>query len=153
MQVLRVEGLPAGALEAAAVFHAEWLGKLPPPWGRGTSEAGGGARVSTPDLDGARSEARITRASPSPTAWVPSPEGEDLVLILPPADHTHRAWRLAVVQGLAREYAPLRVNAVASDDPDAIASALNYLDNAPGLTGQYLALDGIGAGDVIPSAQ
>ena len=84
--------------------------------------------------------------------WSPSPEGEDLVLIFPPADHTHRAWRLAAVQSLARQYAPLRVNSVASADTAAIASALAYIASAPGLTGQYLALDGIGAGDVIPSA-
>jgi len=73
-------------------------------------------------------------------------------LIFPPADHTHRAWRLAAVQELAREAAPLRVNAVASDDPAAIESALAYIENAPGLTGQYLALDDTGAGAVIPSS-
>jgi hypothetical protein len=35
--VLRIEGLPAGALDAAARFHAEWLPKaralVPPPLG------------------------------------------------------------------------------------------------------------------------
>ena len=113
MEVLRIEGLPAGALEATAVFHAEWLGR-----------------------------ARDLLAG-----------GSDLAFIFPPADHTHRAWRLAVVQGFAREFAPLRVNAVASDDEAAITSALAYLNSAPGLTGQYLPLDGIGAGDVIPSPQ
>jgi hypothetical protein len=153
MQVLRVEGLPAGALEAAAVFYADWLDKLPPLQGRGTSVAGGEAQAGTPEIESARGEVRNTRASPSPTAWVPSPEGVDVVLIFPPADHTHRAWRLAAVQGLAREYAPLRVNALASDDEAAIASALACLNGAPGLTGQYLALDGAGAGDVIPSPQ
>ncbi len=126
MRVLRIAGLPDDALEAAAVFYAE----LPPPWGRGSSVAGGEAPAGTPDV-----------------------EGEDVVIVFPPADHTHRAWRLAAVQGLARDHAPLRVNALASDDPAAIESALHYLEQAEGLTGQYLTLDGLGAGDVIPLPQ
>jgi hypothetical protein len=113
MQALRVDGLPAGALEASAMFHAECLG---------------GAR-----------ELLAT--------------GSDLAIVFQPADHTHRAWRLAIVQGLAREFAPSRVVAVASVDPAAIYFALHYLKSAEGLTGQYLALDGAGAGDVIPSPQ
>ncbi len=75
-----------------------------------------------------------------------------MAIIFPPADHTHRAWRLAAVQTLAREHAPLRVNALASADPAAIESALAYLEAAPGLTGQYLTLDSLGAGDVLTSA-
>lgn len=63
-----------------------------------------------------------------------------LTLVFDPADHTHREWRLAVVQGLARRLAPMRVNAVASADEVAIAAADTYLDNAPGVTGQYLPL-------------
>ena len=74
-----------------------------------------------------------------------------LTLVFPPADHTHRAWRLAVVQGLAREYAPIRVSALASDDEAAIAAALSYLEQADGVTGQLLLLDGFGAGEVIHS--
>jgi hypothetical protein len=108
MRVLRIAGLPDGALAAAAAFHAEWLGQ--------------------------------------------AVAGEDLVLIFPIADHTHRGWRLAAVQSLARDHAPLRVNALASDDPAAIESALTYLEQAEGLTGQYLALDSLGAGDVLTSA-
>ena len=104
MQVLRVTGLPAGALAAAAEFYAN----ITPP-----------------------------RA------------GEDLLLVFPPADHTHQAWRLAAVQQLARDLAPRRVNAVASQSEAAIASAATYLASAPGLTGQVLALDDAGAGPVI----
>lgn len=83
--------------------------------------------------------------------WLPRAQkpSADLVLIFPPADHTHRAWRLAAVQGLSREAAPRRVNALASDDETAIAAALAYLAGAPGLTGQYFPLDGTGAGEVI----
>ncbi len=63
-----------------------------------------------------------------------------LTLVFGPADHGHRAWRLAVVQGLARRLAPLRVNAVASADEVAIAAVDAYLAAAPGVTGQYLPL-------------
>lgn len=77
----------------------------------------------------------------------PAQGGEPfLLLVFPPADHTHRAWRLAAVQGLARELAPIRVNGAASDDEAAIAAALDYLQHAPGVTGQYWPLDGQGAG-------
>jgi hypothetical protein len=72
-------------------------------------------------------------------------EPEHLLIVFPPADHAHRAWRLAVVQELARAHAPVRVNAVASDDDAAIAAAQRYLDGAPGVTGQYFTLDGHGA--------
>ena len=68
-----------------------------------------------------------------------------LLLVFLPADHTHRAWRLAAVQGLAREHAPIRVNGVASDDEAAIVAALDYLAHAPGVTGQYWPLDAQGA--------
>jgi hypothetical protein len=69
----------------------------------------------------------------------------DLVLVFEPASHEHHAWRLAVVQQLARDHAPLRVNAIESDDETAIAAAMIYVDQAPGLTGQLLRLDGNGA--------
>ncbi len=74
-------------------------------------------------------------------------DGFDVVLVFPPTDQAHRAWRSAVVQGLAREHAPLRVNGVAVDDEAAIAAAEDYLARAPGVTGQYFTLDGEGAGN------
>ncbi len=73
----------------------------------------------------------------------------DWLLVFPPADHTHRAWRLAVVQGLARAAVPCRVNAVESDDPAAIAAARAFLAQASGVTGQMLPLDSQGAGGVV----
>jgi hypothetical protein len=75
--------------------------------------------------------------------------GEDLVLVFAPADHTHRGWRLAVVQELARAAAPRRVNAVESDDRAGIAAATTYLAAAPGVTGQLLRLDGEGVEPVL----
>jgi len=74
---------------------------------------------------------------------------DDCTLVFPPADHSHRAWRLAMVQGLARAHAPLRVNAVEGDDAAAIEAALAYLDSAHGVTGQLLPLDAAGAGGAI----
>ncbi len=66
------------------------------------------------------------------------------VLVFAPADHTHRGWRLAAVQELARAAAPHRVNAVASASDAAIAESAGYLDRAEGVTGQYLPLDDAG---------
>ena len=75
--------------------------------------------------------------------------GEDVILAFPAADHSHRAWRLAVVQQLARDAAPLRVNGLAGGDEAAIGAAMAYLAQSPGVTGQVLALDGNGAGKVL----
>jgi hypothetical protein len=71
------------------------------------------------------------------------------VLVFAPADHTHRGWRLAVVQDLARAAAPRRINAVASASDAAIAASARYLDRAEGVTGQYLPLDDAGGLDVL----
>ena len=76
-----------------------------------------------------------------------------LTIIFPPADHTHRGWRLAVVQELARQYAPLRINAVAGDSEAAIAMSVRYLDTAQGVTGQSLLLVGDEAGVVLSPPQ
>jgi hypothetical protein len=72
-----------------------------------------------------------------------------LVLLFPPADHTHRGWRAAAVASLARAAAPRRINAIVSGDATEIAAALAYLEAAPGVTGQLLTLDSHGAGEVI----
>lgn len=75
-----------------------------------------------------------------------------VTVVFPPADHTHRGWRVAAVQSLAHARAPRRVNAVASDDPVAIAAAAGWLAGADGVTGQYWPLDGHGAGEVLTSS-
>lgn len=77
--------------------------------------------------------------------------GESLVLVFEPASHEHRAWRLAAVQQLARDHAPKRVNAIESDNEQAIAAALRYVESAPGLTGHLLRLDRNGAGALLSS--
>jgi hypothetical protein len=65
-----------------------------------------------------------------------------LALVFPPAGHDHQAWRLAAVQGLARELAPDRVNGIVGRDEAAIAETAAFLAHAPGITGQLLEVDG-----------
>ncbi len=65
-----------------------------------------------------------------------------LALIFPPAGHDHQGWRLAAVQGLARELAPARVNGIAGANEAAIAETVAFLVHAPGITGQLLEVDG-----------
>jgi hypothetical protein len=69
-------------------------------------------------------------------------DGGDLAIHFPPADHPHRAWRLAVVQELAREAAPSRVNGVEGHDDPATAATIAWLADAPAITGQLFAVDG-----------
>ena len=107
MGLLRIAGLSADPLEAAAAFHSEHVAMI---------------RAATADL----------------------------LLVFPAADHTHRGWRLAAVQMLARAKAPLRINAVAGGSEAAITAAAEYLASAPGLTGQFISLDDEGAGAVLP---
>ena len=71
----------------------------------------------------------------------PLPLDKDLALIFPPAPCDHRAWRLAAIQGLARDAAPARVNGVVGSDEQAIAATLAWLDQAPGVTGQLLSVE------------
>jgi hypothetical protein len=73
--------------------------------------------------------------------WPEPPEllaGRSITIVFPSADHTHRAWRLAAVQELAREVAPMRLNAIAGDDEAAVREACAYLQEAGGVTGQLL---------------
>jgi hypothetical protein len=80
--------------------------------------------------------ARAILADPATTA---------LVIILPPAAHDHRDWRLALARDLAREAAardvPGRVNVVAGAPGEARDATLRFLSDAPGVTGQYLVCD------------
>lgn len=64
-----------------------------------------------------------------------------LALVFPAEGKDHHGWRLALVQELAREAAPLRVNGVEGDDPEAIDAVTDWLAQAPGITGQLLATD------------
>lgn len=76
---------------------------------------------------------------------------DSLVLCFAVGDHTQRGWRLAVVQQLAREQAPRRINAVAGGSTAAVAAAEQFLNAAPGITGQLFSLDDEGARAVLAS--
>ncbi|MEQ1498278.1 MAG: Rossmann fold domain-containing protein [Novosphingobium sp.] len=75
-----------------------------------------------------------------------------LVLAFDGADYTHSGWRLAIVQTLAREHTPARINAISGGGAAARNAACAYLETAEGITGQYLVLDDAGAGLVVSSA-
>ncbi|RPF70832.1 Rossmann fold domain-containing protein [Aurantiacibacter spongiae] len=64
------------------------------------------------------------------------------IVLFDPADHTHDAWREAVIGELAREAAPARVNAIVGTDEEGIRRTVAFLDSAPGVTGQVLVVDG-----------
>lgn len=70
-------------------------------------------------------------------ALLADPETTALAIILPPAAHDHRDWRLALARDLAREVAPRRVNVVAGLPGAARDATLRFLSDAPGVTGQY----------------
>ncbi|MEO7246929.1 MAG: Rossmann fold domain-containing protein [Novosphingobium sp.] len=72
-----------------------------------------------------------------------------LTLVFEPAPHKHRDWRKAAVASLAREKAPARINAVASDEALAITAAVHYLEAAKAITGHYMPLNGQGAALVV----
>ena len=108
-QVVRIDDLPEGALEATELFHCTLRAQL---------------------------EAALA-------------EADELAIILPHASHQHDDWRKAAARDLARADAPKRVNIVVGDDRQALSAALAYLKQAPGVTGQVLPLDGIGAGNPV----
>ena len=149
MAQIRVGSLPDAAVDAAAQFYGEVLPAVTAELARARTatplsvRGGAGGGVCPP-----------TRRSPDIPHPNPSPEEERLegfVLVFAPADHTHRAWRLSAIQSLAREFAPIRVNALASGSEAATAAALVYLETAAGVTGQLLELDDTGAGAVLSS--
>lgn len=71
-------------------------------------------------------------------ALLGQPDCAAMAIILPPAAHDHRDWRLALARDLAREAAPVRVNVVAGPPGEARDATLRFLADAPGVTGQYL---------------
>lgn len=85
--------------------------------------------------------------------WLPHVEallaaGDDVMIALAPADHTHREWRRGIAAGLARAHTPRRINVVAGSEAAFDAFAI-YLEAAPGITGQYFEGDETGAGDPV----
>lgn len=74
-------------------------------------------------------------------AVLADPQTSALAIVLPPAAHDHRDWRLALARDLAREAAPKRVNVVSGHPGDPCKATLRFLADAPGVTGQYLVCD------------
>ena len=69
---------------------------------------------------------------------------EGIVVLFARTEKPGQDWRLAAMQDLARALAPVRVNGLAVD-PGSLTQAdqvLAFLDKAPGVTGQLLAVDG-----------
>ncbi len=62
---------------------------------------------------------------------------DDLLIALPPADHTHTEWRSAAAAMLARAGVPRRAFVVAGEGR-ALDETERFLAAAPGITGQYL---------------
>jgi hypothetical protein len=72
----------------------------------------------------------------------PSSGRDHVTIVFPSAAYDHRGWRLAAVQDLARSAAPARVNGVVGENEVEVGEIVAYLDQAPGITGQLLAVDG-----------
>ena len=76
------------------------------------------------------------------------PEGTELIFFyFDPAGYEHHAWRLAAIQSMARRLAPVRVNGIVGRNPDEIAKTREFLETAPGVTGQLLTVDSTSAGN------
>lgn len=74
---------------------------------------------------------------PQARVLIEDPYTTALAIIFPPANKVHRDWRRALARDLAREYAPKRANVVAASPGEALAQVLQFLSDAPGLTGHY----------------
>lgn len=102
-------------------------------------------RIAVGDLPDAPLQAAAAFHASHVTDILAQAKGVDVTtLLLPPADHTHRNWRLAVVQEMARVVAPARLNAVAGADQTGLVKAAGWLEGAAGVTGHLLAIEDVG---------
>ena len=62
-----------------------------------------------------------------------------LAIIMPVAGPDHDDWRRTLARDLARAFTPKRVNVVGASGGASCDDILGYLEDAPGVTGQYLA--------------
>ena len=65
-------------------------------------------------------------------------DASTLAIWVPSAPRSHDDWRRAAARDLARSHAPKRVNIVGGNEGVEIMATLTYLENASGVTGQYL---------------
>jgi molybdopterin biosynthesis enzyme len=139
--LFRIGALPGEPIAAAAAFYGEVIPLLERALIDPLKKNGGHAQAVCADT--------VPAHDALPRPFLEPPADDSILLVFAPADHTHRAWRLAAVQALALAHVPLRINAVASDEEHAVVEVRRYLSSAPGVTGQYWALDGNGAGEVL----
>ena len=66
--------------------------------------------------------------------------GEAVVIVFPPGDHTYRETRGSLAASLARRYAPARCNVVGGTG-QSLEATLRYIAAAEAVTGQYLEAD------------
>ena len=78
---------------------------------------------------------------PAARALIEAADVNALAIILPPAGPDHRDWRRAIARDLARDYAPKRANLVAARPGEGLAAMLQFLSDAPGVTGHYCEAD------------
>ena len=64
-----------------------------------------------------------------------------LAIVFPSGGKPHQDWQLAVVQALAREAAPKRVNGVVGGGIDTVHATTDWLASAAGITGQLLSVE------------
>lgn len=74
---------------------------------------------------------------PTARALIEADSASALAIILPPADASHADWRRAIARDLARAYAPKRANVIAGNTGPALDAMLQFLSDAPGVTGHY----------------
>ena len=78
---------------------------------------------------------------PAARALIEADEVSALAIILPSAGPDHRDWRRAIARDLARDYAPRRANLVAARPGAGLEALLQFLSDAPGVTGHYCETD------------
>lgn len=79
----------------------------------------------------------ITQHLAKARALIAADEASALAIILPPAASAHRDWRRALARDLARAHAPKRANVIAAMPGAVLDAMLQYLSDAPGVTGHY----------------
>lgn len=80
----------------------------------------------------------IEQTLPDIRAAIEADDLASLTVVLPAASSVHDAWRRALAGDLAREYTPKRVNIAAGESGEALDTLLQYLKDAPGVTGHYV---------------
>ncbi|MFN3990002.1 MAG: Rossmann fold domain-containing protein [Erythrobacter sp.] len=78
---------------------------------------------------------------PQARALIEAEGASALAIILPPAPKAHADWRRTLARDLAREYAPRRANVIAARPGAGREAMLQFLSDAPGVTGHYCEVD------------